>query len=196
MTVYQYGIADGSSIAHGTGTLSVSGASKNVTGSGTAFTTELSVHAVIVCAGQTLSVASITDNDHLVLHLAAGAAISTQSFDYFPVTNVESLSTTPLKAPKSTYRPYFEAVALANGQARGFGRPIAVWRWGFLTRAQRDRIRLFCTCKSASVYISTRTNEADAYSVFSGVMLWPDDEDKQAGRRLNFEIEFRNLVEL
>lgn len=198
MTVYSYAISDGSDIAHGTGTISVSAAATAVVGVGTSFTTQLAVRDVIVSAGQLLSVAAIADNTHLTLAIAAGAAISGQAFDYVHPVNVESLSTTSLSAPKHSYQPYFEAIELANGHRRGLGKPVAKWRWGFLTRAQRDRLRSFCPSMSANVYIVTRINEsADAYATFYGVMRWPEgDEDKDAGRRLNFEVEFRNLTQL
>lgn len=196
MPAYGYMIAATTATA-GTGTLTVSGggADTTVEGAGTTFTTELAIGSVILCAGQVWSVASITDGDSLVINLPATAAVAGGAFTFVKLINVESL-TTPVYAPKSTYRPYTEGIELANGRARGFGRPITSWRWGFITSAMRTQLRTFCSNKSNDVYIRTRTNEADAYSVFSAVMLWPDDEEKQAGRRLNFEIAFRNLVAL
>jgi hypothetical protein len=181
----------------GTGTLTISGGGVETAleGAGTAFVTELRIGSVILCSGQVWSVASITDADSLVINRPASAAVAGIGFTYVNLTNVESLAT-PVYAPKSTYRPYTEGIELANGRARGFGRPIASWRWGFITSAMRTQLRTFCANKSNDVYIRTRTNEADAYSVFSAVMLWPDDEDKQTGRRLDFEINFRNLVAL
>src|SRR5512139_3417785 len=196
MTKYLYKINTSAAQAHGSGTIAANDASTAVTGTTTAFTTELVVGDVLVVDdGQILSVAAITDNTHLTLAVATTAAISGATFDYIPLINLESLSPA-VYPPKSTYRPYYEAVQLANGKARGLGRPIATWRWGFLTLAMRDKLRGYCTSKSADVYIRTRINESDAYGTFSAVMIWPDDEEKQAGRRLNFTIEFRNLVQL
>jgi hypothetical protein len=196
MTRYSYSICDPTTAAHGTGTISVGAASKAVTGVTTSFTTQLVVGDVIISDGQTLAVAAIADNTHLTLQSNTVGAISGAAFDYATLVNLESLST-PVYPPKSTYRPYTEAVTLASGKLRGLGRPVALWQWGFITRAMRDKLRTYCTGKSAAVYIRTRTNESsDAYSTFSAVMMWPDDEDKQTGRRVNFAVDFKNIVTL
>src|SRR5512139_381898 len=194
MTKYGYMIAT-TTASNGTGTITLTADNTAVSGGSTAFTTQLTAQAVILCAGQILSVASITNDTALVLNIAASANATDQAFTYVNLTNVESLAT-PVYPPKSTYRPFTEAINLANGRMRGFGRPIASWRWGFITQAMRTQLRTFCTAKSNSIYIRTRTNEADAYSVFSTTVIWPDDEEKQAGRRLNYVLEFRNLVAL
>ena len=117
---------------------------------------------------------------------------------YGALANVEGLST-PVPAPKSSYRPYASSVPLGDGSFRGTGYPVATWRFGYLTAAQRNMLRTFCTGKSASVYIKTRITDAvsgasDAYKIFTAIMVWPDEEERQAGRRLEFEIEFRHLV--
>jgi len=110
------------------------------------------------------------------------------------MTNLENL-TPPLPAPKSYFRPFYESITLADGSIRGMGSPVASWRWGVLSRAQRDALRVFCTSKSATVYIRTRkTDSADAYTDYRAIMIWPDDEERDAGRRLDFLIEFRQLV--
>ena len=114
---------------------------------------------------------------------------------YGGMTNVEEL-TTPLPAPKSTFRPYSQLIRLGNGTARGGGWAVATWRFGFLSQAQRDQLRTFCTGASSSVYIKTRKNDStDAYQVYTAVMIWPEEEEKQAGRRLDFVIQFVNLQE-
>lgn len=200
MALYNYMIGLTTGASNGTGTLSVSGGGVDVTvvGAGTSFTTQLTVGAIIFCAGQVWSVASIQDNDDLTINVPASAAVTTQAFTYINLTNVEDLNVTDTRHfnPKSTYRPYVDSINLANGRSRGFGRPVASWRWGFIPLHFRTALRVFCPNpnKSYDVYIRTRTNEADAYSVFSAVVLWPDDENKDAGRRLNFTLEFRNLV--
>lgn len=199
MTRYGYMISLTSGAQSGTGTLTASGAGDvTIEGYATAFTTELAVGSIIVCAGQTWSVASIQDNDSLTINVAATAAVSNQAFTYINLTNVETLNTVDTRnyAPKSTFRPYTDSVSLANGRVRGLGRPIASWRWGYIPLHMRTALRTYCPnpSKSYDVYIRTRTNEADAYAVYSAVVLWPDDEDKDAGRRIGFVLEFRNLV--
>lgn len=200
MAQYGYMLGTITGFASGTGTVTISGGGVSVAlvGTGTSFTTELAVGSIIVCSSQTWSVASITDNTHLTLNLPATSAVTGGSFTYKNLTNVEALNTTDarLYPPKSTYRPYVDGVNLANGRVRGFGRPIASWKWGYIPLHFRTALRAFCATKSEDVYIRTRTNEADAYEVYSAVMIWPDDEEKDAGRRINFTLEFRNLIAL
>jgi hypothetical protein len=83
---------------------------------------------------------------------------------------------------------------LGNGQIRGGGWQVAEWRWGFLTRGQRDQLRTFCTTASNVVAIATRTNESDTYANFSAIMVWPMEEIKDAGRRVPFVIKFQKLT--
>ena len=97
--------------------------------------------------------------------------------------------------PKSSYKPYADVIVLGNGANRGVGLPVAIWHWGYLTRAQRDLLRAFCTGASATIFIETRTNDTvDVFDQFTATMIWPADEMKDAGRRIDFVIEFRNLV--
>jgi hypothetical protein len=110
-------------------------------------------------------------------------------------TNVESLSPA-LPAPRSTFEPWSVPIKLGDGTVRGGGYPTATWNFGVLSRAQRDKLRTYCTGKSASVYIRTKTTDnTDSYKYFSAVMIWPDEEERVATRRLDFVIEFRMLVE-
>jgi hypothetical protein len=86
-------------------------------------------------------------------------------------------------------------IVLGNGANRGVGLPVAIWHWGYLTRAQRDLLRAFCTGASATIFIETRTNDTvDVFDQFTTMMIWPLEENKDAGRRIDFVIEFRNLV--
>jgi hypothetical protein len=98
--------------------------------------------------------------------------------------------------PKSTWQPYSELVPLDSGKERGVGFPVATWQFGYLTRAQRNALRTFCTGASAAVYIQTRkADNDDAYDDYSAIMVWPLAEDRDAGRRISFVIRFKHLVE-
>jgi len=113
---------------------------------------------------------------------------------YGGLTNLESL-TTPVAPPKSSFIPYSQSLALGSGSVRGGGWATAIWSWGFLTQAQRNQLRTFCTGKSASVYINTRKNDtSDAYQVYTAVMVWPDEEIKDHGFRTDFQIVFQKCV--
>ena len=193
MTIYGYRIAVPLYTA-GTGTISAT--TTALTGSGTNFDPELAEGTIIhaTASGQTLVVASRADDTNAVLVTAPVTPLSGAAFTYTPMVNVETLG---LEPPKSAFLPWLESVNLGNGRARGAGRPKALWTWGFTTRAQRDILRAFCTGKSAAVFIRTRKNDtADAYVTYSGVLIWPDSEERDAGRRINFSIEFRGLIAL
>lgn len=111
------------------------------------------------------------------------------------MVNVETLDGGKMPAPRAPYRVYTEPIELGSGAIRGAGYPSVVWRWGFLTQDQRDILRAYCTGASADVYIKTSgVDSADAYAVYSAVMVWPEEEDRQASRRTDFAIEFRKLV--
>ena len=66
MSIYDYRIETGALTFHGTGTITVSLAGTAVTGSGTAFTTQLTVGAWLERSAQIIgSAKTITDNTHL-----------------------------------------------------------------------------------------------------------------------------------
>ena len=114
------------------------------------------------------------------------------------LVNVEALLTTfpGMPAPKSSYSEFSEKLELGDGSVKGVGWSEAEWRWGFLTQAQRDILRPYCTVASSTVYIRTRRNDnSDEYVYKTGVVIWPEgEEDKDAGRRLDFVLRFRKLT--
>lgn len=199
-----YRISDGSTATGGTGTISAAGASKNVTGSGTSFTTQLHAGDILLPNdGQILSVDHITDNTHLVLAHAVVAALSGATFQYDAMTMIESLA--PMLAPKGSFQPYAEPFQLGNGRIRGGGLPTDSWTFSYLPKSARDNLRDFCTGASSAVYIRTRTIDAadsitgeDAFETFSAVVVWPLDEtkDRPKGTRVPFVLTFRQLVTL
>lgn len=196
MTRYDYRISSGATTSHGTGTLTNAGASTTVSGNGTAFLTQLHIGDIIICSGQTLCVASIADDTTLTLVTATVGSFNLAPFDFDVLVNVEALST-GATAPRSLHRAWEETRDTGDGLARGLGRPACTWNWGFISRAQRDALRIYCTGKSARVYIRTRANDStDGYVTYQAAMLWPDNEDRQTGRRLNFTLEFRDMVKL
>lgn len=110
------------------------------------------------------------------------------------ITALGSLST-PVPFPKSTFQPYMEYLALGSGGVRGAGFPFATWQYGYLTQAQRNMLRSYCSGAQATVYIWTRVNDnSDAYIAYQALMIWPLVEERDAFRRISFTIEFRNLV--
>lgn len=109
------------------------------------------------------------------------------------ITNLESLAT-PVTPPRWFYRGDVERRKLASGLIRSLGLPVAEWRWGVISQAQRDMLRTFCSGASAQVYIRTKTNNSsDAYANFLAMMVWPEEEEVDASRRLDFVIRFDRL---
>jgi hypothetical protein len=112
------------------------------------------------------------------------------------LTNIESL-TVSVRPPKHGFSPYSKPLPLGNGTVRGGGWPTASWNWKILGRAERDQLRTFCPGASAEVFITTRISDnADEYKTFSAVMLWPQEEEKDAGKRPDFTLKFQRLAEV
>jgi hypothetical protein len=132
-------------------------------------------------------------------------AIGTLAGGTAGLTNVETL----LASPKGTFPPqgsYSPGTELRLGSlgTRWVGTPQAVWRWGFLSRTQRDALRAFCSGASAEVYITTRVNDLAGetgseteYRTYRALLLWPAEERREAqGRRVDFELRFNLLEEV
>src|SRR5271157_4523519 len=93
---------------------------------------------------------------------------------------------------------------LGDNSARLLGAPTVQWQWGFISQAARDQLRTFCTGASAPVIIITPTTETitavpNASQRYSCQMIWPAPdtaEDPQTGRRLQFNIIFRQLISI
>lgn len=114
------------------------------------------------------------------------------------LTNIEDLVTN-FPAPRSKFFPFSVYVTLANKISFGRGRPTAEWRWGFLRNfegeAFRDALRTYCPGASAVVFIRTMTNEnLNEYKAYQAVMKWPEDEAQDARRRIDFVIQFTNMI--
>jgi hypothetical protein len=176
----------------GTGTISAS--TTALTGSGTAFLTELFAGAVIISDGQTLAIASVTNDTGATLQTAPSPALSGDTFTIATMKLLTNL-TVSVMHPKSSFKSWQEKIMLGNGLARAMGRPSTVWQWGYITQAQYDQLHAIIAGASSRVFIYTRTTEtADSYKVYQAAGLWPDEVDRQATRRVNFSIEFRDLV--
>jgi hypothetical protein len=190
--MYDYSIGARTAL---TGTPSASASGSTVTGVSTLFETEVQPGDYILL-GDEVRIVDVVDNDTQLE--------TTLNFteDHFSVTgsvvrllNVES--DLGLPAPHGIWTPYTQPTVLGNGLVRGAGWRTAEWKWGFVTRAQRQILRAFCPAPAASanVYIKTRTVEnSDAYVVYNANLVWPQQEEPQAGRRLEFSLKFQGLV--
>lgn len=116
------------------------------------------------------------------------------------MTNVEEL-TIPLQPPRYAFKDFQESVQTPSGISKGLGYPSATWYWGFLTNEQLLQLRTFCPGESATIFIQTFTNEVeedgdDELLVFTGVVHWPVEQDRQAHKAIDFTLLFTNLVEI
>jgi hypothetical protein len=112
---------------------------------------------------------------------------------YGGLTNVESLST-PVQPPRSTPPDYSQPIPLASGGVRGAGWLRCTWSWDILSQAEYNKLRTFCTGKSASVYINTR-KDAGTYQVYTATLVWPEQPRRDSGRVLGLVLEFQDLEE-
>lgn len=95
--------------------------------------------------------------------------------------------------PQSDFFEYSVTVKLANGKTRGLGYPRATWHYGYLTTAQYETMRDFCTGSSASVYIATLINDG-TFAAYSAIMSVPENYIMRAGRYVDVTFQFTNLV--
>jgi len=106
------------------------------------------------------------------------------------------LSTLGIPAPRHGFVPSSVDVDLGDGSQVGHGWPTDEWHWGFLTASQRATLRTYIPGKSASIYIRDLKDDGSTWKDFQVEAIWPKEEDRQAGRRLSFTLQFRAMVEL
>jgi hypothetical protein len=111
--------------------------------------------------------------------------------------NLTPLEDLDIPDPRGFHIQHAELVRLGSGGVRGMGFPTFIWDYGFVSQETREAFRAICPDASAEVYITTRTNEnTDAFVTYTAVMVWPQDEEVIATRRIDFRLEFRHCVEV
>jgi len=113
--------------------------------------------------------------------------------------NMVTLASLGVVDPRGIYQSYSKAIEVPSGYIRGHGLPKAIWHWDYCHYNWRNTLRTYCTGASVLVYIETITTEkvsnvVDAYKQFSAIMRWPEIEEIDMHYRMDFEIEFINLV--
>ncbi len=158
-----------------------------VVGTGAAFTTEIEVGMYITIGGATRIVDAIIDNNLLVVTVSFSIAVS-GALIAMKLVNVETLNVIP---PKGYWKQYTRREKLGDAAVKGFGTPMVKWEWGYLTRDQRNALRIYCPEASAPIYIQTPTrDDDDAYAIYQANMVWPEDEENDTTRRMGFILEF------
>lgn len=192
MTFSTFKIYDGSNPTE-SGTLTLNG-TMAVVGASTAFTTQLVVGDVIEAGGEARVVATITDSTHLTVSTAFTISGGGKAYTIAALKNVETL-VAYLLPPASDFQPYSKPTALGDGTVRGLGWTTALWKWGWLTQAQRNALKALCAGVSVETFIATRNSDG-AFKVYRAVLVWPDREDHYGGKVLNFTLQFRKLQAL
>lgn len=105
------------------------------------------------------------------------------------------LSSLGIPAPKHAFVPYSVEVDLGDGSQAGQGWATDEWHWDFLTASQRATLRTYVTGKSAKIFIRDLIDDGATWKNFEVEAIWPTVEDRQAGRRLSFTLQFRAMVE-
>jgi hypothetical protein len=198
---YDYRISNGSTQAAGDGTISVSIGFNNLTGSGSHFLTQAHVgDLIIVSPGQIVGVVGLVINDtSLTLNLNSNILVSGAAYAIDPMKNIETITPVFPFAPKSVPKLWYQSVDLGDGTKRGLGAPLTTWQFGFVTQAFRDAMRAYCPAPNSAFNVTIRTrglDSADAYQTCAATMIWPDDENREATRRVPFSILFRGMIVL
>jgi len=106
------------------------------------------------------------------------------------------LETLKIVAPLQAFKPYAIAVERGDGAVLGQGWAQVKWYWSFISEAERDILKGYCTGLSAEVYIRTLDEELD-WHTYRTVMIWPvEAEDRQVGASIKFELTFRIKEEI
>ena len=187
-----------------TGTAETTAASTAVEGTGTDFIGEFAEGDLIIVAGETRVVETITDGDSIVVteNFTVGSGGGAVAFTGVGLTNIESLLTTTnpgdQAAPRSFFVEFSKMLPLGNARVRGLGWSQVLWKWGFVSQLLRNALRTYSTTASNAVYIRSREDDTSrAYQYYSCTLIWPTGkENSQVGRVLDFTLAFSNAVEV
>jgi len=90
------------------------------------------------------------------------------------------------------YSPYTIEVDAADSRVYGHGYAQTAWRWGFVSQAERDLLKTYCSGRSAIVYIRVRDEDWD-FVYCKAVMIWQPEAPPSNGFVVGFSIVFRIL---
>jgi hypothetical protein len=136
--------------------------------------------------------------------LAETPQIGTSQAGLTPLEDLAVGIPTAIPTPRMRYYPERKRVKLTSKRYAGIGGAYIVWHWDFLKIEWRRALRDYLTAISTDdIFIETQTNEdadddgLDDWIQCEVIATWPEgDEDKDAGRRMSFDIEFEVVEEL
>jgi len=117
------------------------------------------------------------------------------------LTPLDSLTTgisAQIPWPKMRYYPERKRVRLTSKRYAGIGGAYIIWHWDFLKAEWRHALRDYINTVSVDdLFIESRVNDDDDndnsedWKQFEVIATWPEgDEEKDATRRMSFDIEF------
>jgi hypothetical protein len=138
------------------------------------------------------------------MSLANAAQIGTSQAGLTPLSSIAVGIPTPIPQPLMRYYPERRRVKLTSRKVASIGAPYVVWHWDFLKPEWRHALRDYLTgVTTENIYVETLKNSesgstgVDAWGQFLTIAIWPEgDEDKDAGHRMSFDIEFEIVQEL
>jgi len=106
------------------------------------------------------------------------------------------LSTLGIPWPRDEFVKYPVVKELVNGGVRGMGLPQIEWNWDLLQGVEYNRLLAFKGTElvTPGIWVESR-DEDNAFTLYSGDMIWPQQIQWSAGRVLKFKLIFKNLVE-
>jgi hypothetical protein len=130
------------------------------------------------------------DTDYQIATFASGTA------------GLATLASLGIPNPHPVWKPAVSVGKAGDNSGRLLGAPWVTWQWGFISQAVRDILRTYCVGATAQVYIWTPTTEnvstvPNARQRYLAQLWWPapmKEENPDAGRRLQFELVFKQLV--
>lgn len=107
---------------------------------------------------------------------------------------ISDMVTAGIIYPQAEYNEGTDTVTLGSGQQRRMGLPFANWTFGYLTQAQYDALRAFCTSASAVTYIATINNDNE-FKRYAGIMQMPERYTIRDSKYLDVQVTITHLVE-
>lgn len=100
----------------------------------------------------------------------------------------------PHPAPFKEWAVTYDA---GDGRTHGDGWPSCIWNWSILLAAHLAELRVYCSGKSAHVYIKTLTGNLTTYGTYYAILHWPEEMPYVPGRAVrNFSLRFTHLQEV
>ena len=142
------------------------------------------------------------------MSLAKQIQIGSTQAGLAPLSSIETGVYELIPDPLPQYFPERTRIKVTSRKTIGRGAAYIIWHWDFLRAAHRHALRTVITALCVDgLYIESPKNDHDQdpgagpgddqWAQFKVIAVWPaGNENKVAGRRLGFDIEFEIEEEL